>query len=119
VTRGTLSQLGRIIGGSKVIFDQCTVVAFPGSSGGAVTLDDGRVVGMLVRGTSVQGFNLIVPVRRWRKWATSAGVLWAMEPAVKMPTAADLAAMPVEDTGGKSPAGKPDGKAFPVLIRRR
>lgn len=119
VTRGTLSQLGRIIGGSKVIYDQCTVTAFPGSSGGAVTMADGRIVGMLVRGTSVQGFNLIVPVRRWRKWAKSAGVLWAMDPAVKMPTAADLAAMPVEDTGGNKSTGTPDGKAFPVLIRVR
>ena len=118
VTRGTMSQLGRIIGGSKVIYDQCTVTAFPGSSGGAVTMADGRIVGMLVRGTSVQGFNLIVPVRRWRKWAKSAGVLWAMDPAVKMPPSAVLDAMPIESAGGNKSASPPNGKRFPVLIRR-
>ena len=118
VTSGILSAHGRLIRGSKFIYDQATVVAFPGSSGGAVTLADGRVVGMLVRGTSVQGFNLIVPIRRWRKWAADAGVLWAIDPAAKMPTAKQLDELPIEDNGGKSPGTGGAMKAFPFLIRR-
>ena len=118
LTTGILSAHGRVISGSKFIFDQATVVAFPGSSGGAVTLADGRVCGMLVRGTSIQGFNLIVPMRRWLKWARANGVDWAIDPAVKMPTAKQLADLPIESAGGKA-AKAADMKDFPFLIRRK
>ena len=60
MTSGIVSQVGRTLG--KVEFDQTTVTAFPGSSGGGVFLEDGRYMGMLVRGAG-EGFNLVVPVR--------------------------------------------------------
>jgi len=116
ITTGVLSMHGRVLAGSKVIYDQVTVVAFPGSSGGAVTLGDGRVMGILVRGTSVQGFNLVVPMRRMRSWAKRVGVTWAIDPAEKMPTAEKLRRLPIEDGVGRG-GGPVDGKAFPVLIR--
>lgn len=96
MTSGIVSQHGRLIG--KVTFDQTTVTAFPGSSGGGVYLTDGRYVGMLVRGAG-EGFNLIVPVRRMRKWAKNANVLWALDPRVKMPSEDDMKKIPVEDIG--------------------
>ena len=117
ITTGVLSQTGRVLSGSKVIYDQVTVVAFPGSSGGAVTLEDGRVMGILVRGTSVQGFNLVVPARRMIKWARSAGVYWAIDPAEKMPAAEVLGKLPIEDTLPGGGSGKPAGKLYPFLIR--
>ena len=73
MTDGIMSQHGRLI--NKKEFDQVTVVAFPGSSGGGVYLENGLYVGMLVRGARTQGFNLIVPIRRIRAWAEKANVL--------------------------------------------
>ena len=61
-------------------------------------MTDGRYVGMLVRGAG-EGFNLIVPVRRMRKWAKNANVLWALDPRVKMPSEDDMKKIPVEDIG--------------------
>lgn len=68
------------------------------SSGGGVFLTDGRYIGMLVRGAG-ETFNLTVPVRRMRNWATTAGVLWAIDPNVPVPPRADLDKMPIEDNG--------------------
>jgi S1-C subfamily serine protease len=124
MTAGIVSQHGRVLNGLNGVFDQTTVTAFPGSSGGGVYLEDGRYIGMLVRGAG-EGFNLIVPVRRMRTWAKEAGITWAMDPAVKMPTQAELSKMPVEFTGTKfaaSPGTDEDKKKslknFPYRIRR-
>tara|TARA_B100000700_G_C14985718_1_gene828730 strand:- start:485 stop:1477 length:993 start_codon:yes stop_codon:yes gene_type:complete len=109
MTTGIMSQHGRLIG--KTVYDQTTVTAFPGSSGGGVYLEDGSYVGMLVRGAG-EGFNLIVPTRRMKDWATRAGILWALDPDVKMPSEEELKKIPVEDVGTKFASGKPgeDGK---------
>lgn len=96
MTTGIVSAHGRLIG--KTIYDQTTVTAFPGSSGGGVYLTDGRYVGMLVRGAG-EGFNLIVPVRRMRSWAKKAKMEWALDPRVKMPTDEEMKKIPVEDIG--------------------
>ena len=96
MTTGIVSAHGRLIG--KTIYDQTTVTAFPGSSGGGVYLTDGRYVGMLVRGAG-EGFNLIVPVRRMRSWAKKAKMEWALDPRVKMPTTDEMKKIPVEDIG--------------------
>jgi hypothetical protein len=101
LTTGIISQNGRVLkfGANAVIFDQTTVTAFPGSSGGGVYLKgDGRYVGMLVRGAG-ETFNLIVPVRRMREWAKKAGVEFAMDPRVEMPSDEDFKRIPVEDSG--------------------
>ena len=96
MTSGIVSAHGRLIG--KTIYDQTTVTAFPGSSGGGVYLTDGRYVGMLVRGAG-EGFNLIVPVRRMRSWAKGANMEWALDPRVKMPSEDEMKKLPIEDIG--------------------
>lgn len=96
MTTGIMSQHGRLI--DKKVYDQTTVAAFPGSSGGGVYLKDGRMMGMLVRGAG-ETFNLIVPVRRLHKWAKDANVEWAVDDKVEMPTQEELDKLPVEDTG--------------------
>lgn len=118
MTSGIVSQVGRIKG--KVEFDQTTVTAFPGSSGGGVYLTNGNYVGMLVRGAG-ENFNLIVPIRRMKKWAKENSLLWALDPKVKMPTFKELENIPVESSGLKS---KSSGKGkslfereFPFLIK--
>jgi len=96
MTSGIVSAHGRLIG--KTIYDQTTVTAFPGSSGGGVYLTDGRYVGMLVRGAG-EGFNLIVPVRRMRSWAKKAKMEWALDPRVKVPSEDEMKKLPIEDIG--------------------
>ena len=100
MTDGIYSQTGRLIPQlNKHVFDQTTVAAFPGSSGGGVYLkSDARYVGMLVRGAG-ETFNLIVPVRRMVQWAEKNKIMWALDPKVKMPTADELDKMQVEDVG--------------------
>ena len=114
MTKGIMSQHGRLIG--KTVYDQTTVTAFPGSSGGGVFTESGRYVGMLVRGAG-EGFNLIVPARRLRDWASSAGVLWAVNPDVPIPD--DIDEMPVEDIGKgwKSLSDESAEKQFPFLLK--
>jgi S1-C subfamily serine protease len=102
LTTGIISQTGRVLNlgnTSGKVFDQTTVAAFPGSSGGGVYISDGdhrgEYVGMLVRGAG-ETFNLIVPIRRMREWAIASNVLWAIDPSVEAPTFQDITMMPVE-----------------------
>jgi S1-C subfamily serine protease len=104
LTTGVYSQTGRVLdlNAGGVVFDQTTVTAFPGSSGGGVFLEDnGQYVGMLVRGAGEQ-FNLIVPVRRIRAWARVSNVEWAISLDVPVPSDEDFAKIPVEDSGAES-----------------
>jgi S1-C subfamily serine protease len=134
LTTGVVSQIGRVLdlGANGVIFDQTTVTAFPGSSGGGVFLkSDGRYVGMLVRGAGEQ-FNLTVPVRRLRDWAKSSKIEWAIDPSLPMPSAEELKKLPIEDSGvkfepgydaAKSPHDDGDeesavNREFPFLLKR-
>lgn len=112
MTTGIMSQHGRLIG--KTVYDQTTVTAFPGSSGGGVYLEDGRYVGMLVRGAG-EGFNLIVPARRMRSWAKKAGVEWAMDIRIAVPPMEALKKMPIEDVGAEFNTSKDDKKSNDVL----
>ena len=100
MTDGVYSQTGRLIKSlNKHVFDQTTVAAFPGSSGGGVFFkSDARYVGMLVRGAG-ETFNLIVPARRMVDWATKNDIMWALDPKVELPADEDLAKIPVEDVG--------------------
>lgn len=127
LTTGVVSQIGRVLdlGANGVVFDQTTVTAFPGSSGGGVYLkNDGQYIGMLVRGAGEQ-FNLIVPVRRLRAWAQTAKVEWAMDASVPMPSAKELAKLPIEDAGvqfeknyeSSSSKAKKMLAEFPYLLR--
>jgi hypothetical protein len=117
MTSGIVSQIGRVypeIG--KEVFDQTTVAAFPGSSGGGVYLEDGRYVGMLVRGAG-ETFNLIVPIRRMRAWAKKADIEWALNDALDVPTEAELSKIPIEDVGHEFKKMDNSQKDFPYLIR--
>lgn len=127
MTDGVYSQTGRLIKSlNKHVFDQTTVAAFPGSSGGGVFLkSDARYVGMLVRGAG-ETFNLIVPARRMTQWATKNNIMWALDPKVKMPTDDELAKIPVEDVGADFSEEGVDrkrkkralvGKTYPHLFR--
>jgi len=120
MTSGIISQVGRIHG--KVEFDQTTVTAFPGSSGGGVYLKDGTYVGMIVRGAG-EGFNLMVPIRRMVRWAEKHDIMWALDPTIKAPAVEDILKLPVESTKKKSVDSKGSKKkkefnsTFPQLIR--
>lgn len=101
MTTGIVSQVGRMLslnGGSKVLFDQTTVTAFPGSSGGGIFLTNGEYVGMLVRGAG-ETFNLMVPVRRISKWATSENLLWAVDSNARAPKLEEIVKLPKEKMG--------------------
>lgn len=96
MTSGIQSQIGRVLDNRE--FDQTTVTAFPGSSGGGVYLENGAYVGMVVRGAGEQ-FNLIVPVRRIIRWAKKANVYWAVDSSAPVPDLEGLEKMPIEDVG--------------------
>ena len=118
MTTGIVSQVGRTLG--KVEFDQTTVTAFPGSSGGGVYLQDGKYVGMLVRGAG-ENFNLIVPVRRIKRWAKEMNIEWAIDPSIEAPSMDTILDLPVESTFKKlrkGGAGAGSEKNYPFLIRK-
>tara|TARA_R110000824_G_scaffold282601_13_gene470904 strand:- start:953 stop:1942 length:990 start_codon:yes stop_codon:yes gene_type:complete len=130
MTRGICSQVGRVLNlgnGAGVVFDQTTVTAFPGSSGGGVFLSErsgdnaGQYMGMLVRGAG-ETFNLIVPIRRMRAYAKREGILWAIDSDCPAPTLKEITSMSVE--GARSPAREgarvtKDSVKFPKLPLRR
>lgn len=126
MTRGICSQVGRVLDlgtGDGVVFDQTTVTAFPGSSGGGVFLSErsgeksGQYMGMLVRGAG-ETFNLIVPVRRMRDYAKKYNVLWAIDTGVKVPTLQEITSLSVEGEKASTSKGTKatkDTVKFPVL----
>jgi hypothetical protein len=122
MTDGIYSQHGRLIKSlNKYIFDQTTVTAFPGSSGGGVYLKtDARYIGMLVRGAG-EGFNLVVPVRRMQDYCEKHKIMWALDPKVKMPKEDDLKKMPIEHAPKEKEEDTADEKAakklFPYRLR--
>ncbi len=121
MTAGIMSQVGRVLdlgSGGGTVFDQTTVTAFPGSSGGGVFLTDGKYVGMLVRGAG-ETFNLTVPVRRMCDWVDKRDVKWILDPSVEAPTLEDIKKIEVESRSGNgiNPKPNPETKDFPYLIR--
>jgi S1-C subfamily serine protease len=120
MTNGIMSQVGRVLNigsGDGTVFDQTTVTAFPGSSGGGVFMTDGKYVGMLVRGSG-ETFNLIVPVRRMTKWAKKRDIEWAIDATKPVPTIADIKKIGPEDAELDHKSGDPVLKSlFPFLIR--
>jgi S1-C subfamily serine protease len=115
MTSGIVSQIGRVL--EKQVFDQTTVAAFPGSSGGGVYLEDGRYVGMLVRGAG-ETFNLVIPVRRMIVWAKDANVEWAINDAIDVPSEEQLDNLRIEDAGSEfSKVSEIEG--FHFLIRTK
>ena len=118
MTRGIMSKVGRVLDigqGEGTVFDQTTVTAFPGSSGGGVFLSDkngensGKYVGMLVRGAG-EGFNFIVPMRRMHDWAKEVDAEWALDPNAETPTLEELSNQPIEDSGFNGSEKESDGE---------
>lgn len=125
MTDGIYSQHGRLIKSlNKYVFDQTTVTAFPGSSGGGVYLkSNANYIGMLVRGAG-EGFNLIVPVRRMQDYCEKHKMMWALDPSVPMPKEDDLKKMPIEhapktkEEKGEDTADETDAKKmFPYRLK--
>jgi S1-C subfamily serine protease len=120
MTNGIMSQVGRVLNigsGDGTVFDQTTVTAFPGSSGGGVFLQDGKYVGMLVRGSG-ETFNLIVPVRRMLKWTKKRSIEWAIDTSKPMPTIAEINKIEPEDAElDHKEANGSKSALFPFLIR--
>jgi hypothetical protein len=126
MTRGICSQVGRVLdlgNGSGVVFDQTTVTAFPGSSGGGVFLSErsgdkaGQYVGMLVRGAG-ETFNLIVPIRRMRDYARKEGILWAIDSNSPPPSLQEITLISIEGTKTSTNRGTKSTKdaiRFPIL----
>lgn len=104
MTTGIVSQQGRLI--QSKVFDQITAPAFPGSSGGGVFLEDGRMIGQVLRGSG-ESFIFICPVRRTVEWAKEAKIGWAVDDTVAVPTLAELKKLPVEDNGVYSENASP------------
>jgi S1-C subfamily serine protease len=121
MTAGIMSQVGRVLSlgtGDGVVFDQTTVTAFPGSSGGGVFLTDGKYVGMLVRGAG-ETFNLIVPARRMKTWAAARNAGWILDPSVSPPSLEDIGKLnPEAESNGKNEDESETSKSFPYLIRQ-
>ena len=128
MTTGIVSQIGRVLdigNGDGVVFDQTTVTAFPGSSGGGVWFKnkDGQAlyVGMLVRGAG-ETFNLTVPIRRMHKWAKENNFLWVLDATIDTPNLKNIKSFSVEPSNASF--GNSGGiigvvnKEFPFLIRR-
>ena len=68
-------------------------------------LEDGRYMGMLVRGAG-EGFNLIVPVRRMKRWAEKHEIMWAIDTSIEAPSIDEIKKLPVESVAKKK--GKVD-----------
>jgi S1-C subfamily serine protease len=117
MTSGIMSQIGRVLLGG-IVFDQTTCTAFPGSSGGGVYLEDGRYIGMLVRGAG-EGFNFIVPQRRLAKYAEKVGVKFTIDPTCAACSPETLKKLPIEDEsagGSATPDNPKKSKEFKFLL---
>jgi hypothetical protein len=82
-TTGIFSFIGRNIDG--LVFDQTTIVVFPGSSGSPVFSSNGKCVG-LVTSMRAPNINYIVPIRRIQKWVHDEKIEWALDPNISMPS---------------------------------
>lgn len=96
LTPGIIASNGRLF--NDLPYDQTTVSALPGSSGGVVARkSDGLYVGTLtlgLRGTDT--FNYIVPIRRTLEWAEKAGLRYIFDPAAAPLTQEQLDKVPLE-----------------------
>lgn len=103
MTTGIMSQIGRVLvlNNRPIIFNQTTVTAFPGSSGGGVFIAEGEkaglYTGMLVRGSG-ETFNLIVPSSRIKDFCTKHELLWVIDDKVPVPSLDDINKINIEDT---------------------
>lgn len=117
MTEGVLSQHGRII--DRKVFDQVSAAAFPGSSGGGVFLNDGRMIGMVTKGIA-ETFHFTIPAYRMREWSRNSNVEWAFDDQIPMISEQELKKLPVEDNGIDVPPELPSlekilGGSMPII----
>lgn len=108
VLDGIISYKGRMKSGLE--FDQSSVTAMPGSSGGGIFLKSGPYIGM-VDSISGPGITFYTPVRRIRKWAKVANVEWLVDDKIAAPTLDELNKQPI--VVNSKPAEMP--KMFNIL----
>ena len=113
---GEISSIGRVLklsGATSKIFDQTSVPASPGSSGGGVYFKSGanagKCLGLIVRGGEAT-FNFIVPVRRMHSWAKKMNVEFALNPNAETPLLEDLTKITIEDGWINRHGGKDEKK---------
>src|SRR5271157_3009867 len=83
VSYGVISQTDIDLLKTGKMFEQTSTMAYPGSSGGGMYLEDGNYIGMLTRGVGA-GLNFIVPMRRILPWAKSMNCEWALDPKIEV-----------------------------------
>jgi S1-C subfamily serine protease len=84
VSTGVMSRNNHIEPDGPEIYDQTSVMGYPGSLGGGVFLCNGQCIGLLVREAG-PGINFIVPIRRMREWARKENIEWALDPTLPIP----------------------------------
>ena len=110
VSYGVISQSDVDLIKTGKMFDQTSTMAYPGSSGGGMYLEDGIYMGMLTRGGGA-GLNFIVPMRRILPWAKSMGVEWALDPKVKV--TANQAVRRYASAAARGRSDGPDSRLHP------
>lgn len=96
VSEGIISTAGRLRKG--LVYDQVSLVAHPGSSGGGVFLKGtGECVGIMSRFITVgedggfpHGALLVVPTRRMKDFVLRTSCEWAMDGGVEVPGEVDV-----------------------------
>ncbi len=78
--------------------------------------DDGKYIGMLVRGAG-SDYNLSVPVARMWQWAAENNIEWAMDPSIKV-TQKEIDKLPIEGPAASASKGSGEHKSYPFLIKR-
>lgn len=102
-SRGLIASVGRIQSNENdVEFDQVTVSAVYGCSGGGIFLNDGKYCGMLTKVIQIKGVPLpsigyMVPIRRMKVWAEESNLKWLIDSSVESPSLEEIKQMSVED----------------------
>lgn len=60
------------------LVDQMTAPCYPGSSGGPVFMEDGKIAGMAVGRIPEENIFVYLPLRMLNAWAYRAGIQWAI-----------------------------------------
>jgi len=93
-TTGMFSYVGRVY--DDYVYDQSSLIVYPGSSGGGVFNENQKCVGLVMRMRGA-GLNYIAPIRRMQEWAKEEGIEWALNSSKPMPSAEELKKIPLLD----------------------
>lgn len=101
---GLVSNIGIIR--HRKLYDQITVPAIPGCSGGGVFLkSNGKCIGLMLEGVTSQAesINFIRPTREIRVWAKKANCAWAVDDTVPIPSLEEIKKTPINTEGVDPP----------------